>query len=308
MKPSAGRVGLPHPSAGVRFRLSADERYCLDVTKREAGNFYWGFVTLPREQRLAIYALYSFSREVDDSVDLNNQGLNGGGEARRAACRVAAAEQKSRIEACYAGNPTDPVMSVLCEVVRRYEIPMEEMQALVTGVEMDIDNSHYQRWSDLEVYCRHVASAVGRMCTRIFGFSDVAALDHADDLGVALQLTNILRDVREDYDLGRVYLPQEDLARFALGEDDLLKAIPGADWESLVEFEVARARTYFSSGMRVTEYIPRRSGVCVRTMAGIYRNILDRIADEPCLPLRQRTSLRKRTKIKVLLQSWLQAM
>lgn len=289
-------------------RLSPSEQFCQELTKREARNFYWGFVALPADQRVAIYALYSFSRQVDDEVDsrsdasvaLTPEWMESFG-----------ARARSRIRDCYSGHDDhsdDPVLSVLSGVVRRYEIPENELEALIRGVEMDLLHTRYQTWDDVEFYSRHVASSVGRMCTRIFGYSNPQALVHADHLGIALQLTNMLRDIREDYHTGRIYLPQEDLERFEVRDNDLAGEDAGPHWEDLIEFEVARGRTYFESGLKVTEYIPRRAAACVMTMAGIYQSILEQIAADPYMPLRERLSLRKRTKIRVMLKSWLQAM
>ncbi len=286
--------------------LSESEHICQEITRREARNFYWGFLALPRRQRIAIYALYSFSRQVDDEVDLNGSASDDGKsglETGLEQCR----HQRARIAACYRGEPSDPVMTVLSDVVREYKIPEEELEALVRGVEMDLGTSRYETWDDLQAYCRLVASAVGRMCTRIFGYTDPIALTMADDLGLAMQVTNILRDVREDSDLGRIYLPQEDLARFGVSAVGLASVEPGPGWPLLVEFERARAETLFESGLRIVDYVPRRAAVCILTMSGMYRSILAKIAEDPSLPLRQRTSLRKRTKLKVMLRSWLRA-
>ncbi|MDQ6768224.1 MAG: squalene/phytoene synthase family protein, partial [Candidatus Eremiobacteraeota bacterium] len=188
-----------------------------------------------------------------------------------------------------------------------YQIPESELQALIDGVEIDFYRARYANWEELRGYCRLVASVVGRMCVRIFGFSDPAALDCADDLGVALQLTNILRDVREDADMGRIYLPADDLRRFEISEPNMLLGQPGAGWSSLVAFESARARSMYASGLRVLDYIPHRPAVCVKTMAGIYERILDKIESDPWLPLRGRASLTHLEKLLVMVGSWLQA-
>jgi 15-cis-phytoene synthase len=140
---------------------------------------------------------------------------------------------------------------------------------------------------------------------RIFGFEDRTALERADDLGVALQITNILRDVREDAAMGRVYLPLEDLDRFGISEESLIAGSPGPQWERLVGFEVARARSYFDQGYKVLGYIDRRPAACVRTMAGIYDRILQKIAREPELPLHTRTSLSHAEKIGTMVKAWL---
>ncbi|MGH2448737.1 MAG: phytoene/squalene synthase family protein [Chloroflexota bacterium] len=276
--------------------LRASQEYCRELTRREAANFYWGFVALPREQRVAIYALYSFARQVDDDVDL---AIAGPGTFQK---------QRDRLIEGLAGEIDDPVMQVLADVVPRYQIPATDLEGLIDGVEMDLQVQRYQSWDLLRRYCDLVASTVGRMCVRVFGFKHPNALEYADDLGVAMQLSNILRDVREDLDRGHIYVPQDELRRFGVDEADLLAGTPGRGWEPLVQHQIERARQFFAGGLKVTDEIPRRAGVCVLTMAGIYQSILDEIENDPYLPLKRRASLRRRTKLSVMLRSWLQAM
>jgi phytoene synthase len=271
------------------------QRYCQQMAYREAKNFYWGFISLEREQRIAIYALYDFARQVDDAADTAGQS----------GVREGLALHRDRVRACVRGEYHDPVMQVLAHAVQRYQIPEAELNALIDGVEMDLHRSRYQSWTELQEYCRLVASIVGRMCVRIFGFRDPAALERADELGLALQITNVLRDVREDAELGRIYLPADDLARFGVTEDDLLQGRRPAGWRALVAFEIGRAQELFVRGSRVVDYIPWRAGVCVQTMAGIYHRILEKIGADPELPLRARASLSRIEKLRVVLESWL---
>ena len=291
--------------------LREAQRYCQRMAYREAQNFYWGFISLERDQRIAIYALYSFARQVDDEADsaglsrLHARPQEGGTTSERLDERLAV--HRERVRACVRGEFADPVMQVLAHAVARHQIPESELLALIDGVEMDLHRTRYQRWEDLREYCRLVASVVGRMCVRIFGFDDPAALDRADELGLALQITNILRDVREDAQLGRIYIPAEDLARFGVAERDLLQGRTSAGWHALVAFEILRAQELFERGLRVVDYIPWRAGVCVQTMAGIYHRILDKIGKDPELPLRARASLSRIEKLRVVLESWLRA-
>ncbi len=285
------------PNAEARLDLHQSQRFCQQMAFREAKNFYWGFISLERERRIAIYALYDFARQVDDAADrADPDNLPTRLEAHR-----------ERIRRCVRGEYLDPVMQVLARAVRRYGIPQAELMALVDGVEMDLHRHRYETWDDLRRYCNLVASVVGRMCVRIFGYDDPIALDYADHLGIALQITNILRDVREDAALGRIYLPREDLRRFKVSESDLLAGHPGPGWPDVVAFEARRAREFFGTGLRVAEHIPRRPAVCVRTMAGIYRCILDKIEKQPDLPLQRRAALSHIEKLKVVVESWLQA-
>ncbi len=272
------------------------ERFCGQMARREAKNFYWGFISLPHDQRVAIYSLYDFARQVDDDVD-------GAPSAHQIPARLAM--QRERVRACYLPavlgdeDGSDPVMRVLARAVQRYAIPQNELQSLIDGVERDCTCMRYQSWDSLREYCYLVASIVGRMCVRIFGFSDPAALERADDLGLALQLTNILRDVREDAEMGRIYLPAEDLRRFDISDEAMLRGKPGEGWNALVEFETRRARELFESGYQVLRYIPRRAGACVQTMGGIYEGILQKIERDPqtavtpaCIALKEREDSR----------------
>jgi 15-cis-phytoene synthase len=278
------------------LNLEEAERFCHSMARREAKNFYWGFISLPREQRNAIYALYDFARQVDDEADAaaNTPDLPG-------RLRV----HRERLAKCVRGEYDDPVMQVLSVAVKRFAIPEAELQMLVDGCEMDGTKTRYETWDDLRAYCNLVASVVGRMCVRIFGFDDDAALERADDLGIALQLTNILRDVREDVGLGRIYLPQEDLRRFGITEDALVNGGAIEGWEALIDFESLRAREYFTRGYKVLDYIERRPAACVRTMAGIYERILEKIERDPTLPLHRRAGLSSTEKIGAMVRAWL---
>ncbi len=283
------------PARSEALGLREAEQFCERMARREAKNFYWGFISLPRPQRMAIYALYDFARQVDDDAD----------SADRPHLEASLERHRRRARLCAAGEPTDEVTRVLAPAMERYAIPESELQALIDGVRMDLTQTRYASWLELEGYCRLVASTVGRMCVRIFGFEDEAALVRADELGIALQLTNVLRDVREDGGMGRVYLPADELARFEVVEADLLAGRPGPGWEALVDFEAQRARAYFATGLRVLDLIPRRPAACVATMAGIYRRILGMVERDPRLPLRRRASLSPAAKLAVMARSWL---
>ncbi len=273
------------------------ERFNRDMAKREASNFYWGFISLSHHERMAIYALYNFARQVDDEADTVG--------VENLPARLAV--HRARISAAVRGDyGDDPILRVLSEAIERYAIPEEELAMLIDGVEMDFSKSRYQTFDELKDYCNLVASVVGRMCVRIFGFSDPIALQRADDLGLALQLTNILRDVREDaVDMNRIYLPQDELARFDIPESALFSGEIRPGWDELIAEQLARARTYFETGYEVLRYIPRRPAACVQTMAGIYEELLKKIEREPGLPLRARAALSKTEKLLVVVRSWL---
>ena len=285
--------------------LQEAEHFCADLARREAKNFYWGFIALPRPKRMAIYALYDFARQVDDEADRQR--------SERDPARLV--WHRERLSRCLAGSYSDPVMQLLGAAVSRYQIPAAELEQVIAGVELDLERNRYASWEELHRYCGLVASSVGRMCVRIFGFRDPQALAFADDLGVAMQITNILRDVREDlFQFGRIYLPLDELAQFGIGEEALVGCLSGGQvdglsdgWEYFVHFQADRARQYFATGLQVADLIPTSSAACVLTMAGIYRQILQEIEREPAVPLYRRVSLSKRAKLDVMVRSWLRA-
>jgi 15-cis-phytoene synthase len=194
-----------------------------------------------------------------------------------------------------------PMRVALADAERRFELPREALTDLIAGVEMDVHGERYETFDELVVYCRRVAGSIGRLCLAIFGSSDIAVADGlADDLGVAMQLTNILRDVREDLDNRRVYLPAEDLRRF--GCEDLRSA-PPEPFARMISFEADRARAWFDRGLGLLELIDGRSGSCVAAMTGIYRRILDRIDRTPGAVLEHGISLPPWEKTWVTLRS-----
>jgi squalene synthase HpnD/squalene synthase HpnC len=272
------------------------ERVCQRLARRNAANFYWGFIALARPQRIAIYALYDFARQVDDAVD--DAPANGDARAQLEHAR-------RRLQRALDGDPDDQVTAVLARAVANYRIPGDELAGLIDGVERDLTTPRYATWAELAEYCHLVASTVGRMCVRIFGFDDDVALQHADDLGLAMQLTNILRDVRGDLEMGRIYLPAEELAGFGITARQLAEGRPTPEWNDFVAFQALRARRLFASGLRVDRHIPKRAGICVRTMAGLYQRILTEIEEQPGLPLRRRISLSPSDKATVLFRATL---
>ncbi|MEV0449331.1 presqualene diphosphate synthase HpnD [Streptomyces sp. NPDC050600] len=278
----------PQPSAPVQAAYS----YCEAVTGQQARNFAYGIRLLPVEKRQAMSALYAFSRRVDDIGDgpLPPDDKDRRLEATRALlARVRAGEIEE--------DDTDPVAVALADAARRFPIPLGGLDELIDGVLMDVRGETYETWDDLKVYCRCVAGAIGRLSLGVFGTQPGApgvdrAAEYADTLGLALQLTNILRDVREDAGNGRTYLPADDLAKFGCS-DGFGSDIPpaGGDFDGLVHFEVRRARALFAEGYRLLPMLDRRSGACVAAMAGIYRRLLDRIERDPSAVLRGRVSL-----------------
>lgn len=259
-------------------------RVCEDITRVEAANFYYGIRLLPRDKRQAMSAVYAFARRVDDIGDGDDDGSVK--LAALAAERASLAVVADQATGSSGGDEWagDAVTVALADAHRRFNLPLEALELLIDGVELDVRDTRYETFGDLIVYCRDVAGSIGRLCLAIFsdGSNGHAAL--ADDLGVAMQLTNILRDVREDYERGRVYLPAEDLRRF--GCPDLPDVSP-----ELIRFEARRAEEWFDRGLGLVDVLDSRSASCVLAMTAIYRRILERIARQPDEILQRRISL-----------------
>ncbi|MFE2032153.1 presqualene diphosphate synthase HpnD [Streptomyces scopuliridis] len=266
--------------------------YCEAVTGQQARNFAYGIRLLPAEKRQAMSALYALSRRVDDIGD---------GTLAPEAKQARLDDTRALLDRVRKGavdeDDTDPVAVALTDAARRFPIPLGGLDELIDGVLMDVRGDTYETWDDLKAYCRCVAGAIGRVSLGVFGTTPGApgaerAAEYADTLGLALQLTNILRDVREDAGNGRTYLPSDDLAKFGCSAG-FHSATPaaGADFAGLVHFEVRRARALFAEGLRLLPMLDRRSGACVAAMAGIYRRLLDRIERDPEAVLRGRVSL-----------------
>ncbi|GAB2903924.1 presqualene diphosphate synthase HpnD [Streptomyces mayteni] len=286
-------------------------QYCEAVAGQHARNFKYGARLVPAAKRQALCTIYAFARRVDDIGD--------GGLAPDVK-EVRLAEARALLERVRAGavpeDDVDPVAVALTHASRRYPIPLDGLDELIDGVLMDVRGRRYETWDDLRSYCRCVAGAIGRLTLGVFGTVPGArhverAPEYADTLGLGLQLTNILRDIREDAENGRTYLPAEDLEKFGFadqerfgflddeGEPALVPPRAGGDFVGLVRFEVARARELFAEGFRLLPMLDRRSGACVAAMAGTYHRLLDRIAEDPHAVLRGRVGLPAAQKVLV---------
>jgi phytoene synthase len=262
-------------------------RDCEQITRREAANFFYGIRLLPASKRHAMSAVYAFARRVDDIGD---------GELDRAEQLRSLAQERALLDTLAAGSvgdPADPVSVALADARTVYGLPIDALKSLIDGVERDVLGARFETFPELETYCRQVAGSIGRLSLAIFeggarSGSGNGTPQLADDLGVAMQLTNILRDVREDRERGRTYLPTEDLRRF--GAEDL-GDLSQDQAAALVRFEATRAAEWFDRGLVLVEQLDRRSGSCVLAMTGIYRSILERIAREPTEVLHRRVSL-----------------
>jgi 15-cis-phytoene synthase len=303
-----------------RLELEQAYRRCEAVTRAQAANFFYGIRLLPAERRRAMCAVYAFARRVDDigdgtlaaaeklrQLDAEDRALAALSAPGRATARGACAPgERARDAASNGERPHtgwDPVMVALADAQVRFAFAPGVLGELIEGVRMDLAGTAYESFDELVVYCRRVAGAIGRVCLAIFGLREDAPARRllaerlADELGVALQLTNILRDVREDALRGRVYLPGEDLRCFGveIAVGSAAGPVVGFDelerLSALVRFECERARDWFDRGMQLTGMLDRRSAACVLAMAGIYRRLLERIAAHPEEIARRRLSL-----------------
>ena len=298
----------PRPSS---LQLRAAYAVCRSIARSAAKNFYYGFLALPRYKRNALCAVYAFMRQADDISDDPNVPL----ERRRAQL----SEYSERMHQVIDGQLTDdPVLLALSDTQRRYNIPVSLLDQLVQGTAMDLDEAIppvvaprplsgpppavlYQRFDNLYDYCYHVASVVGLACIHIFGYKDSAAEQYAERTGIAFQLTNIIRDVKEDARMGRVYLPQEDLQRFGISDVELSNPQPDR-LRPLLEFEAARARDYYHSAERLLPLIDEDSQPALWTLVEIYRRLLEKIAANSYNVFGEKIRLTSREKLTVLAQ------
>ncbi len=303
-------MAAPAPSAAVAEATARCRRY----TRRRASNFYYAFRALPRAKRDAIYAAYAFAGTVDDIVDAAAGDAAAGdaaaGDAADNPARQRAALDRARagLTAAYAGEPQDWLYLALAAAVRRYAIPRAYFDDLLDGMAQDLDQRRYATFADLEGYCYRAASVIGLICIEIFEYDPARreeAVRAAIDLGKALQLTNILRDLREDVERNRIYLAQEDLQRFGYTEDDLRRGVRNAAFRALMAEYVRRARVWYDSGDRLIPLLAgARSRMCCLGLGGVYRAILDAIEAQDYDVFTERVSPSRPQRLWLLLRLW----
>jgi phytoene synthase len=271
--------------------MTPDE-YCQQRAAKSGSSFYYSFLFLPPERRRAITALYAFCREVDDVVDeVTDPGV----------ARSKLAWWRVEIAAAYAGTPQHPVARALVPVIAAFGLPQEHFQAVIDGMAMDLERARYLDFADLETYCHRVAGVVGLLSAEIFGCSQPATRGYARDLGIAFQLTNIIRDVGEDARRGRVYLPQADLARHGVSASALLQRTESAAFRAMMAEQVARARTWYARALEQLPAVDRAAQRPGLIMAAIYRSLLEEIERERFAVLDQRIAL---TPLRKLWIAW----
>ncbi len=274
------------------------EQYCQDKAAKSGSSFYYSFLFLPPERRRAITALYAFCREVDDVVD----------ECADAdVARTKLAWWRKEIAGTFTGAAQHPVAQALIPVVRTFVLPQSHFQDIIDGMEMDLRYNRYPDFATLQIYCHRVAGVVGLMAAEIFGYRDPATLEYAENLGMAFQLTNIIRDVGEDARRGRVYLPLDELARFGLSASDIVHLHDDDKFQKLIRFQIERAEQYYRQAFASLPATDRKSQRPGLVMAAIYQTVLKEILNDDCKVLDRRISLTPIRKLWIAWRTWLAA-
>jgi phytoene synthase len=270
------------------------------LTRRSRSNFYYAFLTLPRARRDALYAVYAFCRTVDDVADLGQDPD---------AQRVQLAAWREDVARCFQPGPPPghPIARQLAAAVKAYPIPRTALEAIIEGCEMDLARVRFERAEDLFPYCHRVASAVGLCCIEIFGYTDPRAREYAVQLGVALQLTNIIRDVGADARDGRVYLPRQDLEAFGVAEEDLVQGRHDDRFVRLMQHQAARARQFYAAAAAAYPAADARSLVAAEIMGRIYHALLDKIEARRFAVFAERVTVPAHRKVAIALRCWVAA-
>jgi len=287
------------------YSLAEAYAYCRRVTQQSSSNFYYAFRLLPTEQHNALCALYAFCRFMDDIADQPESKVPPGQATSRSEHLTGLLNLwRQELQRCYAGTSLHPISQALADTVRRFPIAQAHLSGIIDGVEMDLHRIRYQTFTELYDYCYHVASLVGLVCIEIFGYHNSCARAYAINLGVAFQLTNILRDVGEDAQRNRIYLPREDLVRFGYGEEELRAGVYNATFTGLMAFEGKRAKEYYHRA--VTNLAPedRRSLAAAEAMRLIYKRLLNKIEAQHFKVFATRMTLPTAAKIGLALAAW----
>jgi len=279
--------------------LERSYRLCQRITRHEAKNFYYAFITLPREKRRAIYAVYAFCREADDIADADSSI-----EEKK----IQLDKLRARLDGACVGDPQGGTDIALSDAITRFAIDSQDLAHVIDGVEMDLVISRYETFPDLQLYCYRVASAVGLSVLPILAGGGerlpAEAREAGEMLGLGMQLANIVRDVAEDIAINRVYLPQEDLRCFGVSEEMLRVGKMNEKMRDLLSFESERAKSYMREGKHVSEFLPRNARRCIALLETIYTRILEMAATRGYDVFRERLALSSRQKIGLILRTW----
>ena len=272
------------------------QEYCQRKAAQSGSSFYYSFLFLPEERRRAITALYAFCREVDDVVDeCSDPGV----------ARTKLAWWRKEVADIYHGEPQHPVARALSEIAGKFQLQEQHLQEIIDGMEMDLDYNAYPDFGSLKLYCYRVASVVGILSAGIFGYRDPRTLQYAADLGMAFQLTNIIRDVGEDARRGRIYLPLDEMQQYGVSAADITQARETAGFKRLMEFQIDRALGFYEQAFAQLPDVDRKSQRAGIIMAAIYRALLDEIRADGCRALTQRISLTPVRKLWIAWKTWI---
>ena len=285
--------------------------YCRQVTQRASKTFYWGSIFLPPPKRQAIWAIYALCRVVDDIVDEATDAVvpRVGHLAGSTAPQRALNDWRNALERLYQGGSCDedPIQRAWSDMLAHYPIPLTPILELLDGVEMDMSTNRYRTFDELYVYCYRVAGTVGLLTSAIFGYQDESALQHAVDLGVAMQLINILRDIGEDARRNRIYLPLDEMTRFGYTEDDLMRGVINDSFRELMRFQMARADDYYQRSQPGILLLSADCRLAVRLSGTLYRLILDHIHLNNYNVFTKRASVPLKTKVATASRYWFMA-
>ncbi|HSD61436.1 MAG TPA: presqualene diphosphate synthase HpnD [Burkholderiales bacterium] len=271
------------------------DQYCQEKAAQSGSSFYYSFLFLPPEKRRAITALYAFCREVDDVVDECSDPQ---------VSRAKLAWWRQEIAGAFAGNPQHPVTRALAPAVQRFNLPPEPFQEIMDGMEMDLTQDRYPDFNSLALYCHRVAGVVGQLSAEIFGYQDHATQKYAHELGLAFQLTNIVRDVGEDARRGRIYLPLDEMAKFGVAPADVIQGRESEGFRGLIASQIGRARAHYEQALALLPSQDRPSQRPGLVMAAIYRTLLDEIERDGCRVLNQRVALTPIRKLWIAWKTW----
>ncbi|ARU31654.1 squalene synthase HpnD [Sulfuriferula sp. AH1] len=271
-------------------------QYCQDKAAASGSSFYYSFLFLPAPRRRAIIALYAFCREVDDIVDECSD---------EHVAQTKLNWWRQEISDLYQGQPHHPVSHALLPVIRDFNLPAEQLLEIIDGMEMDLNLHRYEDFKSLRLYCHRVAGVVGELSAVIFGYTDRATLRYAADLGLAFQLTNIIRDVGEDARRNRIYLPMDELAKFNVPASDILNARQTDNFRELMEFQYQRAQQFYDQAFATLPAADRKTQKTGLIMAGIYRTLLEEIRLDGFQVLTQRTALTPIRKLWIAWRTWM---
>jgi len=274
--------------------MTPDE-YCQQKAAQSGSSFYYSFLFLPPERRRAITALYAYCREVDDVVDECTDV---------SVARTKLTWWREEVAKLYAGNPQHPVTKALASAIGTYCIQQQNMLELIDGMAMDLEYNRYPDFDTLKGYCHRVAGVVGLMSASIFGYADRQTLEYAPELGLAFQLTNIIRDVGEDARRNRIYLPLDELEKFGVAEGDIQAARETDSFQKLMTFQIERALAHYDTAFAKLPARDRKPQIPGIIMAGIYRTLLEEIRAEGCHVLKQRTALTPLRKLWIASKTW----